>query len=405
MRRFISTILLAFLGLASTQWAQAQTYKVIYNFTGQNDGGHPVGNMAIDRGGNLYGTGYAFGQYGFGTVYKLTKKNSSWLFAVLYAFQGGIDGAYAGNGVTIGPNGTLYGVTTFGGFGCGTVFNLKPPPTHPATPFSPWNESVLYRFNDDNYNCRTASTVTFDKSGDMYGVTDYHGPAGGGTVYELTPSGSGWQETTLYASKSGEGGQPNGAVVLDSGGNLYGANAFGGPSDAGTIFQLTPSGSGWTMNVLTGFPLRNDGDRPYGGVILDPSGNVYGTTSFYGSDGGGTVFVLTPGAWTFSLLYSFAGNGGPVASLTMDPAGNLYGTTGNDGAYQQGNVFKLTPSNGGWIYTDLHDFTGGADGAYPTGSVLLDANGTLYGTTLYGGTGPCSINQYTGCGVIWKITP
>lgn len=402
-RSAVLNVLAAVLGLMvlGSQPAPAQTFKVIYNFVGQQDGGHPYGNVAIDRAGNLYGSGYAYGADGFGTVYRLTPKNSSWLFAPLYAFKGGFDGAYPGNGITLGPDGVLYGATNYGGLGCGTVFSLRPPPAIPPTPLSPWNEKVLYRFVDDNYGCQASSTVIFDPAGNMYGVTQYHGPSGGGTVYELTPSGSGWMEKTLHNFGAGEAGQPNGTLVFDSAGNLYGNAPFGGTGGRGWIFQLTSSGSGWDLNVLTDFPQSADGYRPYAGVALDSSGNVYGTTYAGGSGNGGTVFMLTPGAWTFSLLYSFTGFYGPAASLTVDAAGNLYGTTVGDGAYQQGNVFKLTPSGNSWIYTDLHDFTGGLDGGFPSGTLVLDANGNIYGTANVGGSGS---NCEFGCGVIFEIT-
>jgi uncharacterized repeat protein (TIGR03803 family) len=263
---------------------------------------------------------------------------------------------------------------------------------------------LLHSFNDDQYNCQPNSTVTLDQAGNLYGVVDYSGPSDGGLVYELTPAGSGWTYAVLYAfAGHDEGGQPYGAPVLDSAGNLYGANGFGGANGNGTIFQLTPSQSGWTLNVLTDFPQSSEGLRPYGGVILDPQGNVYGTTYAGGSGNGGTVFMLAAGTWTFSVLYSFTGNaGGPVASLTRDAAGDLYGMTEAGGAYQFGNVFKLAPSNGGWVYTDLHDFTGGTDGGNPFGTLVLDADGNIYGTANGGGTGAgCSL----GCGVVFEITP
>ena len=150
--------------------------------------------------------------------------------------------------------------------------------------------------------------------------------------------------------------------------------------------------------------LFRSGNDPWAGLIIDPSGNLYGTTTGGGSGSGGTVFELTPAnvGWTFKTLYSFSGNGGgPSDKLVMDAAGNLYGTTYIDGAYGYGTVFKLTPSNGGWTYTSLHDFTGGSDGANPISSLVFDANGNLYGTASQGGTGNCP----GGCGVVFEITP
>ncbi len=139
------------------------------------------------------------------------------------------------------------------------------------------------------------------------------------------------------------------------------------------------------------------------GVIIDASGNLYGTTIWSTDGAGGTVFELMPasgGGWNFSTIYTFSGNNtGSSAKLVMDFAGNLYGTTNGDGAYGQGSVFKLTPSNGGWTYTSLHDFTGGGDGGFPASNVVFDSNGNLYGTASQGGT------EYACCGVVWEITP
>jgi uncharacterized repeat protein (TIGR03803 family) len=136
-----------------------------------------------------------------------------------------------------------------------------------------------------------------------------------------------------------------------------------------------------------------------GGLIRDSSGNLYGTTLSGGTNGGGTVYELSPsnGGWTFTTLYNLSGNAGSYAVLTMDAAGDLYGTTTGDGIYGHGNVFKLTPSNGDWTYTSLHDFTGGSDGGTPFGQVTLDASGNLYGTASVGGANDA--------GVVWEITP
>ena len=166
---------------------------------------------------------------------------------------------------------------------------------------------------------------------------------------------------------------------------------------------MTPSGSGWIENVIYNFRDGTDGGYPYAGLIVDQSGNLYGTTTDAGTGGGGTVFELSPsgGGWTYSVLYSIAGpfgyQCGPAWALVMDVGGNLYGTTQCDGASGRGNVFKLTPSNGSWTYTSLYDFTGGSDGWLPLSSVVFDANGNLYGTAAAGGADDK--------GVVWEITP
>jgi uncharacterized repeat protein (TIGR03803 family) len=200
----------------------------------------------------------------------------------------------------------------------------------------------------------------FDQAGNLYGTTAHGGADGYGTVYQLTPSGSGWTESVLF-SFDGNGAGPTAGLVFDNVGNLYGTTWGSAGGGYGTVYQLTPSGSGWTESVLFSFggPPRqvptagrvfdnlgiceggNDGCFPYAGLIFDPSGNLYGATTYGpGSGGGGTAFELTPsgGSWTFSVVYSFTGSGGggPAGNLVMDGAGNLYGTTGGDGAYGYG---------------------------------------------------------------------
>jgi uncharacterized repeat protein (TIGR03803 family) len=186
---------------------------------------------------------------------------------------------------------------------------------------------------------------------------------------------------------------------VDSSGNLYGTAYARGANGWGTVFELSPSGSSWTLKTLYTFQGANDGAFPAAGLILDGAGNLYGATTERGSGGGGTAFKLAAGggSWTFSVIASFTGNDGPVAALTMDATGNLYGTTFMDDSSGYGSVFKLTLSGNNWVYTDLHDFTGGSDGGYPGGGVVMDASGNLYGTAVLGGA--------NNAGVIYEITP
>ena len=203
----------------------------------------------------------------------------------------------------------------------------------------------------------------------------------------------------------GDGGDsPTSSVIFDPEGNLYGTTPRGGPPGGpvggyGVVYQLTPSGSGWTQNILYLFQNGSDGAYAEGGVIRDQAGNLYGTTLEGGAGGGGTVWELSPsgGGWTLTTLYSFTGTIGSFASLTMDAAGSLYGTTKQDGALGYGNVFRLTNSGGNWTYTSLHDFTGGSDGGQPYGQVTLDTDGNIYGTAATGGA--------SGNGVVFEIAP
>jgi len=390
------------LAVVASQTAQAQTFKVLYTFTGGNDGRNPTAGVTMDKAGNLYGTA-SMGGAGYGTVYQLKHKGSGWTFNPLYDFTNGSDGAYPTAPVVFGPDGALYSTTEFGSNN-GNVFKLMPSPTACKTALCPWSEKVLYTCQGGTDGSKPIGLV-FDQAGNIYGTTSAGGAYGEGTAYELTSSGNGWMESALYSfGGDGDGSVPYQSVMIfDNAGNLYGTTYFGGSSNDGTVFQLTPSGSGWIENIIYSFQGGSDGRYPYSGLIFDQSGNLYGTTTDGGSGGGGTVFELSPsgGGWTFSVLYSLTGPSGcscgPAWALVMDAAGNLYDTTQGDGAYKLGNVFKLTNTGGSWTYTSLYDFTGGNDGWFPISGVTLDTSGNLYGTTYYGGT--------DNSGVLWEITP
>jgi len=387
-----------------TQPAQAQTFKVIHNFTGGQDGGFPMAGLTMDQAGNLYGTTY------LGTAFRLSKKGSGWISNPLHGFGGGDDGLDPYGGVVFGPDGGLYGTTSLGGVpggcdgrGCGTVFSVRPSAAACKTALCPWTETVLHRFSEGSDGTNPISDLIFDQTGNLYGTTNFGGAYGQGTVFELVPSQSGWTENVLYSfTGSSDGSQPWAGLIFDNLGNLYGTTFTGGTYNAGTVFQLTPSGSGWIENVLYSFQEGNDGAGPAGGLIFDSAGNLYGTASVGGAGNGGTAFQLTPskgaGPWTFTLVYVFSGDNyyGPAGTLVMDAAGNLYGTTYQDGANLCGSVFKLTPTNGGWAYTNLHDFTCSSDGGFPAGNVTFDANGNLYSTASQFGT--------HGYGTVWEIT-
>jgi len=423
------TIAVVLMGASPT--AQAQTYTPLHSFNGMDENGLYAG-LTMDAAGNLYGTTCYGGMNHSGTVFRLVPKNGSWVFSILYNFAGNSanDGACPSAKVIFGRDGALYGTTNAGGGtqgcsnyyygGCGTVFKLAPPPTLCRAISCFWVETVLYRFQGGTDGQQPTSEVTFDRSGTLYGTTYYGGgnynncTYGCGTVYKLSPSNGGWKESILYRFAEGDGALPYAGVILDSSGSLYGTTTSGGTNDGGTVFQLTPSGSGWTETVLLDLFFVQDtvGRNPFAGLIFDGSGNLYGATGMTHRDGGGggAVFELMPssnGPWMHTVLYSFDGPGacglpsGPLEALFMDAAGNLYGTTYCDGAYHYGSVFKLSPSDHGWVYTDLHDFSfSGGDGAYPISNVVLDKNDNLYGTS-QGGNPGCN----SGCGVVWKITP
>jgi uncharacterized repeat protein (TIGR03803 family) len=225
------------------------------------------------------------------------------------------------------------------------------------------------------------------------------------TVYELMPSNGSWTESVLYSFSGGsDGGLLAGGVVPDSAGNLCGTTFQGGApgcqlgKGCGTVFELTPSNGGWIETVLYTFQGENDGGNPGGGLIFDQFGSLYGTTGYSNGGNLGTVFKLAPSnnGWAFTLIYKFQRGYPGSGSLIMDASGNLYGTTQTDGAYGQGSVYELTPFGNGRTYTSLHDRTGGSDGVGPMGSVTIDTSGNLYGTAYAGGFN---------FGVVWEITP
>ncbi len=404
--------------ISAAQLAQAQTFKVIHTFTGGGDGANPVAGLTI-KGSAIYGTAY-FGGHdqgacavsGCGTVYKIAPSGTDWLFTRLYPFTNTSDGAGPNSRVTFGPDGTLYGTTYTGN----NVFNLKPPPNAPVSTFQSWTENDIHQFGSLGDGSIPAGDLAFDQAGNLYGTTYAGGirnlcSVGCGTVYQLAPSNGSWTETLVYQfTGQADGYYPLSGVILDQAGNLYGtAQASFYLGGWGSVFQLTPSGSGWTENTLYDFQGGTDGKNIAAGLIFDAAGDLYGAAASGGAGGGGTIYELSPlsGSWNFNLLYSLSGGKGPVASLIMDASGNLYGTNYSDGAYGYGSVFELTPSGGGWTYASLYDFTGGSDGANPAGTLVMDASGNLFGTTYAGGnTGShCDPQFGSQCGVVFEIMP
>ncbi|MGA7463179.1 MAG: choice-of-anchor tandem repeat GloVer-containing protein [Candidatus Korobacteraceae bacterium] len=404
-----------FILLVAAIAAQAQAFSVLHSFTGGGDGELPIAGVTVGPSGVLYGTAAGSGNLGYGTVFKLSLVNSSWVFSPLHKFTGGSDGAYSVGGVVIGPNGALYGTTWLGGSeDYGTVFELRPPLTACKAVLCYWNETVLYNFTGSpDGGDPLYVNLAFDQAGDMYGTTSgggytdcYPDESSCGTVFELTPSGGGWTESIIHDFGSGtDGWSPYSGVVLDTVGNVYGTTFYGGnggcaPTGCGTVYQLMPSNGGWVENVLVNFDGTN-GDGPYSNLIMDGSGNLYGTTIGGGQNLYGVVYKLTPsdGGFTYSALYTFSSFCDSRGGVALDAAGHFFGVCYGGGAHYDGWIFELTNCSQTCTLTDLHDFSG-SDGNGPWGAPVLDANGNLYGTTLYGGTG-C----YEGCGVVWEITP
>jgi uncharacterized repeat protein (TIGR03803 family) len=416
---FRALLVVLAIAILASEPAQAQSFSVLFNFS-QQSGYGPFAGVTRDAAGNLYGTTTVVGDDNSGTVYELKDSHMSWSLNNLFAFSSrGNPGYFPWSGVVFGPDSAMYGTTLSGGAnGDGIVYKLAPPPTICRTVLCSWEQTVLYEFQGSPDGASPAlGNVIFDRAGNLYGTTAAGGAFGKGTVFELSPSNGGWTEKVLYSFMGGtDGSDPYGTLVFDSAGNLYGTTPNGGNTGCsendgcGTVFELSPSGSGWTERILVTFEQGSNGCNPYGGLIFDQSGNLYGTTALCGAQNGGTVFELSPNGdnWTFSLLYALgpdiSGLGGPLGSLAIDGAGSLYGTTQGDGNAGQGTAFKLTLLNGAWTYTELHEFIGGPDdGSEPIGGPIVDAMGVVYGTTYAGGSQSCSFEEQ--CGVIWAITP
>jgi uncharacterized repeat protein (TIGR03803 family) len=317
---------------------------VLHEFTGGTDGANPQGRLVMDRNGNFYGTTYAGGISNAGTVFKVTRKGVE---TVLYSFTSTPDGANPVAGLAIDKLGNLYGTTTAGGAnGNGTVFKLA----IPTVAGGEWTEEVLYSFGKGTDGTIPVAGVTFDASGNLYGTTSAGGTHGYGTVFQLTPSGSAWTETILHHfALANDGGVPYAGLVLGSDGNLYGATTeggAGGQNGGGTIFELTHTSSGWTFSELYG--LSGWGISGSYRNLLLVSGKIYATTHCDGPSSAGTVYELTHSgsAWTYNPLYNFTGGSDglfSISNLAADKYGNLYGTTLGGGAHGFGVAFKVTP--------------------------------------------------------------
>jgi uncharacterized repeat protein (TIGR03803 family) len=393
--------------IAAAIASPAQTFTTIHSFTGPTQGGAwPSAGLIQAVDGNFYGTTTSGGggscTFGCGTIFKLTPAGA---LTMLYSFQ--LPEWGPSSGLIQANNGNFYGTTAFGGGssncyeynGCGTVYEITPEGMM----------TTLYSFNE---LAGPSSGVIQATDGNFYGTTYYGGDgscaSGCGTIFKITPEGT---LTTLnsFAGTNGSGLAPGGLVQATDG-NFYGTTLSGGSGSAyrldgnGTVFEITPGG---TLTTLYSFCAQincADGGGP-ATLIQATDGNFYGTTLYGGAHGNGTAFKITAGG-TLTTIYSFCADsncsdGSEPTNLMQAANGNFYGTTLHGGGYGVGTIFEIIAGN----LTPIYKFPPSAgsypNGANPSAGVMQAADGSFYGTTIYGGT---SSNCIDGCGTVFTFT-
>jgi uncharacterized repeat protein (TIGR03803 family) len=416
------TALILGMALACLLWfgadARAQgTYSVLYSFLGgTSDGANPFGKLIADSSGNLYGTtDRGSDQYcgpignnlnhGCGTVFELVNSGGTYTEKLLHSFAGESgDGYHPYGGLIMDGAGNLFGTTLYGGSSAwGTVFEL-------VNSSGTYTEKVLYGFGGSSTDGQyPLGDLIMDASGNLYGTTETGGSgAYYGTVFELVNSSGTYTEKVLHIFAGTDGAYPLAGLIMDSSGNLYGTTEEGGASNAGTVFELANSSGTYTEKVLYSFSGGStDGQNPASDVTMDASGNFYGTTEAGGASNGGTVFELvnSSGSYTEKLLHSFAGGSAdgskPYAGLIPDSSGNLYSTTELGGPSNLGAVFELVNSSGTYTEQLLYLFPAGGNlGSGPYAGLVMDASGNLYGAAYGGGSNACPST----CGLVFGIS-
>jgi uncharacterized repeat protein (TIGR03803 family) len=388
-----------FLSLAAIS---AATTDVIFSCE-EDEGEYADTDLETDSAGNIYGTTVLGGDFGGGTVFQLRPTPDGWVHTVLYSFTGGADGGEPYKGVTLDREGNLYGTAVTGGSGnceggCGVVYKL-------TNSGGTWNQKVIHAFTGGDDGSGPGARVTVDRGGNIYGMTPTGGVNGLGTIYKIHQAGDAWNFTVIHPFTGGaDGGSGSAGRMILRKGRLYGAATTGGNYGSGVVFELTPAGvGGWHFKTIYSFHGQPDGSFPYGALLFDHLGNIYGTTYYGGDNGIGAVYKLSPrpvGEWDENVIYSFQeGSDGnsPISNLVFDSAGNLYGTT-SEGGLGSGTIFKLSPIGGGqWTETVVHPFQGPPDGAFAYNGMVVDRFGNFYGATVHGG------ENDDGC--VYKFTP
>jgi uncharacterized repeat protein (TIGR03803 family) len=383
--------------IALAAGAFGQHLRILNTFTGPN-GSQPFGPLVADAKGNLYGA-TVFGGAGnanAGVVFKLTRSGGGWVETVLHSFTGGDDGGGPVPPLAVDSHGNVFGAASFGGVGTngGAIFELSPTA-------SGWTETVLYSFVPGSGSA-APGPVVLDAAGNLWGTAGI-ATGGLGGVFELSPaSGGGWNYSLVhtFTGSAHDGSFPYGSLLVSKHGVIYGVTEQGGSADKGTVFALTPSATGWNESVIYSFQGGSDGEDPFGGVTQLASGQLVGTTLLGGIYSMGTIFELTPGngQWSRFILYNFASFTGdainPAGPLSLDRSGNLFGATQFGGAYNRGAVFELLPNAGGWAEKVVYSFNVPANLNGFT-AVLPDRFDNLYGV------GPGGARD----GIVFEIVP
>ena len=347
---------------------EAGRFSELYSFGDESQGAAPLFGLIQGSDGNFYSTTSTGGANDAGTVFKLTPDGAQ---TVLWSFGAGSDGSQPLSSLLQASDGDLYGTTAEGGaYGSGTVFRIS----------LGGSESVLWSFGEASDGARPSGNLIEGRDGDIYGMTEYGGTEGGGTVFRLTPSGA---ETVMLSFGRFNGGpsepQFNG-LTQDSDGTLYGLTAGGGTNSEGAIFKLSPDGA---VTTLYSFHQRDIGAFPTDSLVKASDGNFYGMTLAGGTNNRGVLFQMSPSG-AVSILHAFGAQGdgrGPNGGLMQATDGNFYGVTCFPGS--SGTVFQFTLSG---TETPLYSFPGAvSSGACPTGNLIEGTDGGLYGTTTYGG--------------------
>lgn len=369
------------------QAAVPSSFETLYTFTGDADGSSPNGGLIEDSAGLLYGTAYSGGVNGFGTVFNYNTVNGA--LTTLYAFTDKTDGAQPRDKLLLKPNGTLiYGATQYGGTAnAGTVFEIDTANNELTT---------LYSFLDGADGATPGGNLQLDGSGNLDGEVSAGGAHNFGGVFQVNPNSE--TEKVLYSFPGAKNGSKPGLITLTSAGVIYGSTGEGGGAkNAGTIYALNAT----TKKKTTLYTFQDglDGGSPNGGLVLDSSGNLYGTSREGGVNSFGTLFKLNVSTKQFTMLHAFTGkNDGsvPLGGLVLDNQGVLWGVTEKtNGVKGTGSLYTF--DTGTNTFTTDYDFTGGADGGTPNQFLLIGNDGAIYGTTLAGGS--------TGFGTIYKFTP